>query len=219
MALEGWTGWHGEGKTYSAVTHCLDQWDRHGIPIWSNATIVGCKRFETWDELMALIDSAIANHDRAQVLIDEAGKWLSSRFFNKLDPRVLTVLQERRKVGAGLDLYWTAPHYDHVDKILRDVTQVVHTCKRFGGSEYSHDGGRPPRAFMVRDYRPNEVTKQKKRALKTRITPFAPEVANLYITGLVNMAKPLAPNVSKRPDYRGDDERAEPPADAAGSRK
>ena len=224
MALEGWTGWHGEGKTYNAVTHVLNEWDRHGIPIWSNAQIAGCEIFENWDELMQMIELAIEHHLRAQVLIDEAGKWLSSRFFTKLDPRVLTVLQERRKVGAGLDLYWTAPHIDHVDKILRDVTQAVHTCKRFGGTEYSHDGGKPPRAFYVRTYRPNEVGKANKKAIARAIVPFTSEVADLYTTGLVNMSKPLGDSIARRPDVRGPDEGSGAPAPAvelhvAGARK
>jgi hypothetical protein len=224
MALEGWTGWHGEGKTYNAVTHVLNEYDRHKIPIWSNAQIAGCEIFENWDELMQMIELAIEHHLRAQVLIDEAGKWLSSRFFTKLDPRVLTVLQERRKVGAGLDLYWTAPHIDHVDKILRDVTQAVHTCKRFGGTEYSHDGGKPPRAFYVRTYRPNEVGKANKKAIARAIVPFTPEVANLYTTGLVNMSKPLGDSIARRPDARGPDEGSGAPAPAvelhvAGARK
>ncbi len=214
MALEGWTGWHGEGKTYNAVTHVLNEWDRHNIPIWSNAQIAGCEIFENWDELMTMIELAIEHHLRAQVLIDEAGKWLSSRFFTKLDPRVLTVLQERRKVGAGLDLYWTAPHIDHVDKILRDVTQAVHTCKRFGGSEYSHDGGKPPRAFYVRTFRPNEVGKANKKAIARTIVPFSPEVADLYTTGLVNMSKPLGDSIARRPDVRGPDEGSAPAAPA-----
>src|SRR3954469_14411403 len=137
MALEGWTGCHGQGKTYCAVAHVLDQWDRHGIPIWSNVDMPGAVpcdsidvanppaavRFESWDELMALIEVAIEHNMRAQALIDEAGKWLSARFWNKMDPRILTVLQERRKVGGGLDLYWTAPHVQHVDRLVRDVTQ------------------------------------------------------------------------------------------------
>lgn len=211
MALEGWTGWHGEGKTYNAVTHVLNEWDSHGIPIWSNAQIAGCRVFENWDELMELIEHAIEHHERAQVLIDEAGKWLSSRFFTKLDPRVLTVLQERRKVGAGMDLYWTAPHIDHVDKILRDVTQAVHVSRRFGGSEYSHDGGKPPRAFYVRTYRPNDVGKQNRKAIRRQLVPFTPAVADLYTTGLVNMRKPLAAELNAREDVRGPSEGSKPP--------
>ncbi len=222
-------GWHGQGKTYNAVAHVLDQHDRHGIPIVSNATIRGAVestewlrvgeapvppvlRFETWDELMALLEAAIARRLRLQLLVDEAGKFLSSRFFTKLDPRVLMVLQERRKIGAGLDLYWTAPHFDHVDKILRDVTQAVHVCKRLGGSEYSHDGGRRPRVFYVRTYRPTEVNKERKRAIARRLVPFAPELAELYTTGIVSMGAPMATATAARPDYREPSAEPAPPA-------
>jgi hypothetical protein len=160
--------------------------------------------FETWDELMLAIEVAIEYRLRLQLLVDEAGKFLSSRFYSRLDPRVLMVLQERRKVGAGLDMYWTAPHYEHVDKILRDVTQVVHLCKRWGGSEYSHDGGRPPRAFWVRSYRPPEVTRERRHALRRELVPFVPELAALYTTGIVSMAKPMDEKIGGRPDYRGE---------------
>lgn len=233
MALEGWVGWHGQGKTYNAVAHVLGRLDAEGIPLVCNAIVKGhvaaghllalddaaaaaspdgrglqqvelprVVHFETWDDLMLVIARAIDRHWRLQLLIDEAGKFLSSRFFSKLDPRVLMVLQERRKIGAGLDLFWTAPSFDHVDKILRDVTQAVHACRRFGGSEYSHDGGRPPRAFLVRTYRPNEVGKANAKPLQRRLVPFAPELAGLYTTGIIGMSAPMAAAVNAAPDYR-----------------
>jgi hypothetical protein len=222
LALEGYTGWHGQGKTYTAVADVLGNFQRHGIPVVTNAIVAGSMssgrwldhgpyaplppvlHFETWDDLMGVITAAIDRRLRLQLLIDEAGKFLSSRFYSKLDPRVLMVLQERRKVGAGLDLYWTAPHFEHVDKILRDVTQVVHVCRRFGGSEYSHDGGRPPRAFYVRAYRPTDVTKAKRKAVSRRLVPFTSDLASLYTTGIVSMAKPMAAAVDAGPDFRGE---------------
>lgn len=220
MALEGWVGWHGQGKTFSAVAHVLAEWDRHGHAIWSNAILHGAVEaavalsdpellartpivhFETWDDLMALIEVAIARSLRVQVLVDEAGKFLSSRFYQRLDPRVLMVLQERRKVGRGLDLYWTAPSVDHVDKILRDVTQAVHVCRRIGGSEYSHDGGRRPRAIWVRTYRPNDVGKERRRPIARRLLPFSGSLAALYTTGVVSMGTPIAARVMQRPELR-----------------
>lgn len=237
MAVEGWTGWHGSGKTFNAVDHCLTQLHRRNVPLVTNALVVGyvevgrwleetaayaaaarsgfqpppdvvplprVLHFETWDDLMALFEVAILLRLRLQLLIDEAGKFLSSRFYSKLDPRVLLVLQERRKIGAGLDLFWTAPHYEHVDKILRDVTQVVHVCKRFGGTEYSHDGGRPPRAFWVRSYRPTDLGKAKKRAISRRLVPFSRELAALYTTGIVQMSTPIAAATDARPTLRDD---------------
>jgi len=229
MAVELYTGWHGAGKTYNALADSLAVLVRDGVPIVTNATLVGCVdvgdwlhgdetppprvvRFETWDQLMRVLDVAIARHLRLRLVIDEAGKFLSSRFYNKLDPRVLMVLQERRKVGAGLDLIATAPHVDHVDKILRDVVQVVHVCRRFGGSEYSHDGGKPPRAFLVKTYRPTDVGKVKAKTLSRRLVPFRVELAALYTTGVVSMSEPMADETNRRPDLRGDVDRPAAPA-------
>jgi hypothetical protein len=232
--LEGYTGWHGAGKTYNAVAYALQVVGDRGVPLVTNAIVAGhipaarllemdaaepltqdalplVVHFETWDDLMVVLERAIERRWRLQLLVDEAGKFLSSRFYSKLDPRVLMVLQERRKVGAGLDLIWTAPHFDHVDKILRDVTQVVHVCKRFGGSEYSHDGGRPPRAFWVRSYRPNEVGKANAKTLRRRLVPFVPELASLYTTGVLAMATPMAAQVNARPELRDPAAGSQPP--------
>lgn len=236
MALEGWTGWHGSGKTYNAIAHVLGELDKRGTPVVSNAIIQGhvpssflrelvrevpagellpqtdvppVMHFETWDDLMAILELAIAHRWRLQLLIDEAAKFLSSRFYSKMDPRVLMVLQERRKIGAGLDLFWTAPHYEQIDKILRDVTQAVHVCRRWGGSEYSHDSGRPPKVFRVKTYRPTEVTKEKRKAIAKKWVPFSPHLANLYTTGIVSMQGTMAAEVAARPDYLSAEDQAD----------
>jgi len=218
MAVEGYIGWHGQGKTYCAIDAALTQLDK-GVTLVTNVIVHGHRdvgewlesgelapprvlHFETWDGLMLVLEAAIERRLRLQLLIDEAGKFLSSRFYTKLDPRVLTVLQERRKIGAGLDLVWTAPHFDHVDKLLRDVTQVVHVSKRWGGSEYSHDGGKPPRGFSVRSWRPHELGRPKCKPFRRNLVPFVPEVASLYTTGIVSMATPIAAAVDKRPTLR-----------------
>jgi Zonular occludens toxin (Zot) len=142
-----------------------------------------------------------------QLLIDEAGKFLSNRFWAKLDPRTLTMLQERRKMGRGVDIHATVPHFRHVDPQLRDVCQQVHLCKRIGGSEYSHDGGRPPRFFIDRTYRPEQLTtdgsrmvRKKEKPIRRRIVPFSKDLAALYGTAVLDMTKPML--TGDRPDYR-----------------
>lgn len=222
MAVEGYVGWHGQGKTYCAVARALWAWHRHGHALWTNAILNGQRQaheliaggprelaatpmvhFETWDELMALIDLAVQPPGiRARLLIDEAGKFLSSRFYQRLDPRVLTVLQERRKIGKGLDVVWTAPSFGHVDNQLRDVTQVVYKATRFGGSEYSHDSGRPPIAFLLRGYRPDDVQGKRAKAISRHLLPFTHHIGDAYGTGIVSMRQPMATRVMQRPEYR-----------------
>lgn len=229
MAVTGYMGWHGQGKTYCAMSDVLGvvcdsprarKTGKATATFVTNAVVVGTAEapewltsrelrdvapavhFDTWDELMPMLELAIEEHRRLVLLVDEAGKFLSSRFFTKLDPRVLIILQERRKIGAGLDLYWTAPHLDHVDKLLRDVSQEVWKCRRIGGTEYSHDGGAPPRAFMAAMYRPNEVSKASAKPVRRRLVPFSKTLASLYTTGVVQMGKPMAAETDRRPDMR-----------------
>jgi len=222
MAVEGYVGWHGQGKTYCAMADALWAWHRHGHALWTNAIVAGQREahevvtggpedlaatpmihFETWDELMALIELAVQPPGiRARLVIDEAGKFLSSRFYQRLDPRVLTVLQERRKIGRGLDVVWTAPSFGHVDNQLRDVTQLVYKATRFGGNEYSHDSGRPPTGFLLRAYRPDDVQAKRAKAIGRRLLPFTRAIGDAYGTGIVSMRVPMAARVMQRPEYR-----------------
>lgn len=215
MAVEGYIGWHGQGKTYCAVDDALERlmglralWERDGgqgvrPQLWANLDVRGAIRWHTWDDLMALLEDAAARQLRAVVLVDEAGVVLPARFWAKMDPRVLTFLQQRRKVGAGVDLLWTAPHVDDVDKMVRQVTQVVWACRRIGGSEYSHDGGRPPRLFVAKAFHPLAVGKAKAKAKATRYRPFCAALAGCYSTGLIDMTRPMSEGLESRPDYFG----------------
>lgn len=206
MAVELWCGWQGNGKTYCAVERVLAVAETTGAQVVTNAHVAGSVHFDTWDELYSVLDQATAERLAIQLLIDEGGKFLSNRFWQSMDPRTLTMLQERRKIGRGVDVHVTVPHWGHVDRQLRDVAQKVHMCRRVGGSEYSHDGGRPPWFFIVRSYRAEQLTtdaarmtKRKEKPLTRRIVPFSRDLAALYHTGVLDMDKPM---VSERPTYR-----------------
>jgi hypothetical protein len=218
VGVDIYCGWHGNGKTYCAVEHCLRVSERTGSELVTNANVTGSTHFDTWDELYQHLERATTERLAVQLLIDEGGKFLSNRFWQKLDPRTLTMLQERRKIGRGVDLIVTVPHFRHIDPQLRDVAQKVHLCKRVGGTEYSHDGGRPPRFFIVRSYRPEQLTtdgsrmvRRKEKPLSRRIVPFSRDLAALYGTAVLDMSKPMLSG--DRPDYR--DAAAEPPAPVA----
>jgi hypothetical protein len=218
--LEGYTGWHGEGKTYCATLHCV-RWhndlcrhaDRAGRPhpeVWSNVPIDGARRFLNFAELLQLLEEAATEGRRVLVLVDEAGTWLPSRFWSKMPEGILAFLQQRRRVGAGVDIIWTAPSIEHVDKMLRDVTQVAHTCKRYGGTEYSHDGGRAPRVFRVQSFDPREVTKAKRKRRGAQWVPFVAEIGGLYETQTVELNRSAHEELAERPDVYGDGDRHEP---------
>jgi hypothetical protein len=207
MGVEIWCGWHGRGKTYCAVEHVLRVSLATGAELVTNADVAGATHFDTWDELYGHLERATAERLAVQLLIDEAGKYLSNRFWQKLDPRTLTMLQERRKMGRGVDIHATVPHFRHIDPQLRDVAQKVHLCTRIGGTEYSHDGGRRPRFFIVRSYRPEQLTtdgsrmvRRKEKPLSRRIIPFSADLGALYGTAVLDMTNPML--ARDRPDYR-----------------
>jgi len=207
VGVDIWCGWHGNGKTYCAVEHTLRVSLATGAELVTNANVTGATHFDTWDELYAHLERATVERLSVQLLIDEGGKFLSNRFWQKLDPRTLTMLQERRKIGRGVDIHVTVPHFRHIDPQLRDVAQRVNLCRRIGGSEYSHDGGRPPRLFIVRSYRPEQLTtdgsrmvRRKEKPLTRRIVPFSRDLGALYGTAVLDMDKPMLS--VDRPVYR-----------------
>lgn len=206
MAVEGWLGHQGDGKSYCLVAHCIEAL-LAGNDVWSNLAIHGCHHFDTWDELMFVLQHAKQSDKRITVAIDEAGKFLSSRFWQKADPRMLSLLQERRKVGKGVDLCFSCPSWRMIDTQLRDVTQRVRICKRIGGTEYSHDGGRAPIFFIERWMWPEDVTTEhmgpRKRAKhhRRRIVFFVSQLAQCYETGVLDMDKPMAERLTTTPDY------------------
>lgn len=206
MAVEGWVGHQGEGKSYCLVAHCVEA-TLAGKTVFSNLDIRGCRHFGTWDELMAVLEEASDIDKRIVVGIDEAGKFLTSRFWQKADPRLLTLLQERRKIARGVDLCFTVPSWRMVETHLRDITQRVRVCKRIGGHEYSHDGGRPPLAFLERWHWPDDLTtermgpRKRARPHRRRFLAFTPQLASLYDTGVLDMSQPMAERVLARPDY------------------
>lgn len=207
--VEGFVGWHGEGKSYSAVWTAVQWWlsvaeraQRDGRPLpefWSNVQVTGARRFASFAGLLEMLEVAAQQDRRVLVLVDEAGVWLPSRFWSRMPEGVLGFLQQRRRVGGGIDLIWTAPGYEHADKMLRDITQVVHVCKRFGGSEYSHDGGRAPKLFRVNTMDPAQVNRQKAKRRSARWIPFVPQVAALYASGAVQLDPVAHARHAKRP--------------------
>jgi Zonular occludens toxin (Zot) len=223
MAVEGFTGKQGEGKTYNAVEHCVTDWlelrrlaARKGTlmpELWSNLPLRGARIFRNWDEFKDLLAVAAEHGLRVVVLVDELGVWMPARMWNKMDPRVLTWLQQRRRTGAGCDFYWTAPSLMHVDTMVRDITQIVWQCRRFGGSEYSHDGGAPPRLFQRRGFDPNEMNrsaeKSKVKPMKKAWRPFVRSIAALYESVAVDLSTPMERDPSS-PEYYGPGDRSEP---------
>ncbi|MEQ8464446.1 zonular occludens toxin domain-containing protein [Coleofasciculus sp. E1-EBD-02] len=66
-------------------------------------------------------------------VLDEAGIWCDSRRWNSLPPQFLADLALMRH--SGKVLFWISQNYDHVDKRLRDQTDMVISCESYTGRD------------------------------------------------------------------------------------
>jgi zonular occludens toxin Zot len=65
------------------------------------------------------------------VVIDELNLWAPSRFWEKLGIGVLNRWAYVRK--DGMHIVWTAQHEARIDKVAREVTDFIWSCRAFGG--------------------------------------------------------------------------------------
>jgi hypothetical protein len=65
------------------------------------------------------------------IALDELNLWAPSRFWAKLGIGVLTRFAYVRK--DGLELLWSAQHEARIDKVAREVTDFIWSCKSYGG--------------------------------------------------------------------------------------
>lgn len=155
--IYGYVGLMGQGKTYGATREALKALKK-GAKVLANYHIEGCEYAHTWDDVL---EATIAFGEetkaaveegkprpRLMVVIDEANLWCPSRFWQKLDPRLLYFWAQSRKLG--LDIVYTAQHEARVDTALREITYMLWHCKRVGPF------------FVYRAYLPEEIRKQKR---------------------------------------------------------
>ena len=69
-------------------------------------------------------------------MLDEAGVFLSSRFWHTVPRDVLQTLAQVRK--NGLDLWYTVQHEARVDTVLRELTAEMVRCKRMWGRQFAY---------------------------------------------------------------------------------
>lgn len=135
--IEGIVGLMGQGKTYLATELALNA-IAAGRPVIANYNIKGAAYARDWQELTEFREGL--------VVIDEANIWCPSRFWNKLDPRILYYWSQSRKLG--LDIIWTAQHEARVDTALREITYRIWKSRRIG------------RVFRYTAFVPEEIRKK-----------------------------------------------------------
>lgn len=163
MAIEGYVGRPGSGKTYTLVDRALKERAK-GRDVFANFAIDGCWTFAP-DQLLDLPPGVI--------IIDEAHLWFPSRMSLKLPPSWLALMSQTRK--RGWDLLWSAQHETRVDRVVRDVSSWIWVCSAWG----QMDGH--PVVFRAECYEPETLRDPKKKAFSTTRL-FSAKIAAAYDT-------------------------------------
>ena len=165
MAIEGYIGRPGSGKTYTLTSRVLREANR-GRTVFSNYGInhPNVYRFGA-EDLLDLPPGLI--------VIDEAHLWFSARMSLKLPPSWLAKLSQTRK--SGWDLLWCAQHESRVDRVVRDVSDWMWLC-----SAWFKVGGHP--AFFVSESYEPEYFRKVNRRYTRKVSMFDPKVAAAYDT-------------------------------------
>ena len=163
MAIEGYVGRPGSGKSYTLTERAIRARDR-GKPVFANYSIDGCFTF-TPDQLLDLPPGLI--------IIDEAHLWFSARKAMQLPASLLAGWSQTRK--NGWDVLWSTQHQNRIDRAILDVSDWVWVC-----SSWFHGSGHPM-LFRAECYEPENIRYKKSRQVQTWKF-FNSKVASSYNT-------------------------------------
>ncbi len=154
MAVTGYIGDYGAGKTYNAVR---DAWEakQQGRAVFSNLqglidhrvkwspfayddTLrrvgmwepVNYKTFgQRWSDGVLRTFEEVTRLDNAIFLCDEVEAWFHATNYRDVSPKVMRFLNQQRK--RGVDVWWTAPTNGMVYNQLRDTTSMIWRCEKY----------------------------------------------------------------------------------------
>lgn len=118
-----YTGMPGSGKSYALVKRAHDGL-KAGKMVFSNFPIKGCYKI-TLDDLCNY-----AFPENSLVLIDEAGRWFSSREWKDLPPEVFDLFTMHRHMKT--DLVIGVQSFARIDKSLREVIELAYWAENRG---------------------------------------------------------------------------------------
>jgi hypothetical protein len=201
MAIVGYVGYQGDGKTYWLVRDALRAMEI-GLPVVSNFEIVGPHGAATVVDLVEglgpLYDFSEAHREGSFAAVQEIGQLMPSRMWQKTTTfRAINELSQTRK--RRMHLYWDAQHISMVDKLVRSNTPVVWEVRVFKRHPWRRDkeglldlysGRKPPTPWIMRasSYRvrslEGELTEdgKAKHRLKRRWAWFDLSVAQAFDT-------------------------------------
>lgn len=165
MAIEGYIGRPGSGKSYTLTARALRE-ANHGRTVFTNYALTHPNVYQfSADQLLDLPPGLI--------VIDEAHLWFPARMSMRLPPSWLMMLSQTRK--KGWDLLWCAQHESRVDRVIRDVSSYQWLC-----SAWFSRGGHPA-LFIADSYEPEFFRKDGRRITRS-FRFFDPKVAAAYNT-------------------------------------
>jgi hypothetical protein len=158
MTIYAFTGLLGQGKTFGMVEKARDMLAKERLMIFTNMAGLHFPEAVYFDHI-----EEIQNIQSGVVLLDEAMIVVPARFWQDTGRDLLGRFAQLRKVG--LHLMYTAQLYDGVDKVLRELTNEVVDCQKWGSwfRQSKHD---PSRKLNVGG----------------RFRPYSETLANLYNT-------------------------------------
>jgi zona occludens toxin (predicted ATPase) len=165
VAIEGYVGRPGSGKSYTLTARVLEEADK-GRTVFTN---YGVKH----PNVYLFGPSELLDLPAGLVVIDEAHLWFPARMSLKLPMSWLAGMSQTRK--RGWDLLWCAQHPTRIDRAIRDVSDWMWHC-----SSWIKSGGHPL-LFKSQCYEP-ELFRKPKAAMATRWRPFSSRVAGAYDT-------------------------------------
>lgn len=164
--IEGYIGRPGSGKTYALTRRLLKIADR-GRPVFANYRIdhPNCHYFQP-AELAELPPGVVA--------LDEAHLYFPARGALKLPMSWLQLMSQTRK--RGWDLMYTSQHENRLDRVIRDITNIMWLCRAYGAGS---DG--VPWLFSAHGYEP-EYFRKPGKAMMRWFGRFDKRIAAAYDT-------------------------------------
>lgn len=123
MAITAYVGLPGSGKTYLMSLDILDAMKRRTREAWTNYPLVGAHYFDDFRLVQKVSKGIIA--------ADELNALAHAHDWHNLDPKLLTLWTQSRKLG--IDFWYTSQGFHMVNNQVRQLTNWVWKCRALIG--------------------------------------------------------------------------------------
>lgn len=129
FAIRGYVGPNGGGKSLAMIHDILPSLDI-GRPVLSTVRLIDPVTGDDHPLWLPFLDyRQLVEFEHGDVLMDEVTGIASSRESHAMPMQVVNFLVQLRR--RDVTLSWTSPGWARADKVMREVTQAVTTCKGF----------------------------------------------------------------------------------------